>query len=58
MEGALELFACDARIALLNFAEQALFGGDQCPTSVDIDAAALEDETMGNAIRKLNGWLP
>ena len=33
-----------SRIAFLHFAEQALFGGEQRATSVDVDRSAFQDD--------------
>ena len=49
-EGGFELLAGDAGVALLDFGEEALFGGDEGACAVDIDAAAFEDEAFGRAI--------
>ena len=38
------IFASEAGIALLRFAEQAFFGGEQGAAAVDVDAAAFEDD--------------
>ena len=40
----LELLAADAGIALLHFAQQAFFGGEQGALAVDVDGAAFEDD--------------
>ena len=44
MERLLKLLAAHAGIALLHFAEQALFGGQQDALAVGVDGAAFEDE--------------
>ena len=38
------VFARHAGIALLHFAEQAFFGGEDGAASVDVDGAAFEDD--------------
>ena len=40
------VFARHAGIALLHFAEQTLFGGEERALSVDVDRAAFEDDTV------------
>ena len=57
VEGPLKLLAADAGVALLHFAEQALFGGQQDALAVGVDGAAFEDEPALLA-GKLNGRLP
>lgn len=46
VEGLLELLAADAGIALLDFREEAFFGGEQDACAVHVDGAAFEDEAM------------
>ena len=52
-EDALQLIAAEAGVALLDLAEQALFGGEQDAGSVGVDAAAFEDDAMRGAVGKL-----
>ncbi len=52
VEGLLEVlasggFVAEAGVALLNFGEQALFGGEEDAGAVGVDAAAFEDEAVG-----------
>jgi hypothetical protein len=54
VEGLLEVlagggFVAEAGVALLDVAEEALFGGEQEAGSVGVDAAAFEDEAVGAA---------
>src|SRR5262249_29253636 len=49
-EDLLQVLPRQARIPLLNFAEQALFRGKHQPLAVYIDAAALEDHIMRFAV--------
>ncbi len=46
MQGALDLLLGDAWVALLDFGEEALFGGDENAGAVSVDGAAFEDEAM------------
>jgi len=52
VEGLLEVlagfgFGAQAGVALLNFGEEALFGGEEEAGAVGVDAAAFEDEAVG-----------
>ena len=54
MEGLFEVFAgfgfvAEAGVALLDFGEEALFGGEEEAGAVGVDAAAFEDEAVGFA---------
>ncbi len=44
------VLARESRVALLHIAEQAFFGGDQCAASIDVDAAALQNDAMHLAV--------
>ncbi len=52
VEGLLEMcagfvFVAEAGVALLDFGEEALFGGEEEAGAVGVDAAAFEDEAVG-----------
>jgi hypothetical protein len=56
VEGLFEVFAgfgfgAEAGVALLNFGEETLFGGEEEAGAVGVDAAAFEDEAVG-----FSGW--
>ena len=56
VEGLLEVlagfgFVAEAGVALLDFGEEALFGGEEEAGAVGVDAAAFEDEAVG-----FSGW--
>ncbi len=46
MEAGFKLLLADAGVALLHFAEQALFRGEHGACAVDVDGAAFEDDAM------------
>ena len=46
VKGLFQLLARDARVALLNLREQALFGCDENAFAVDVDRSAFEDEAV------------
>jgi len=43
-------FVAEAGVALLDFGEEALFGGEEDAGAVGVDAAAFEDEAVGLAV--------
>ena len=47
----------DAGVALLDFAEQALFGGEEDAGAVGVDGAAFEDEAVLLAVGERDGGL-
>ena len=57
VEGALKLLFADAGVALLNFREQALLGGEEDAGAVGVDGPAFEDEAVGGAVWTVHGGL-
>ncbi len=54
-EGLFELGFRDAGVALLDFGEEALFGGEEGAGAVGVDGAAFEDEAVGGAVGEGDG---
>ncbi len=57
VEGLLEVlagfvFVAEAGVALLDFGEEALFGGEEDAGAVGVDGAAFEDEAVGACRRR------
>ena len=46
------IFVAEAGVALLDFGEEALFGGEEEAGAVGVDGAAFEDEAVGLAVAR------
>ena len=57
VKGLLQLRFGDTRVALLDFAQQALFGGEQDAFAVGVDRAALQNQAMLLAVIERRGGL-